>query len=57
MKVKVVHLIESQQGQDFFTLDKEYYVINHMLTGSVKVVDDHGQENILFDREYEFVEE
>ena len=56
MKVKCVKLT-SQPSQGII-VGGIYEVINQLLTGSVEIIDaDDGRNNILFESEYEVVEE
>lgn len=55
MKVKCVKLT-SQPSQGII-VGGIYEVINQLLTGSVEIIDADGRNNILFESEYEVVEE
>lgn len=57
MKVKVTHLIDVLHGDEFFTVGNIYSIICLGDAGFVEVLDDTGTPNILFDSEYEVVEE
>jgi hypothetical protein len=45
------------QGCQGIILGNIYDVVDQLITGSVEIIDSDGQKNILFEREYEIVEE